>query len=141
MFHVACFDVFDTVLTRAVGSPETVFLLLGRRLYQESLIACTPEAFARARLDAESRAHRNVGARCTIDSIYGELKSALRLTEVECERLRKLECSVEEEIMRPVPGAFERIEQARALGQRVVFLSDMYVSSEFIRQQLIRYGM
>ena len=39
MISVESFDVFDTVLTRAVGSPEAVFLVLGRRLAQQSLIA------------------------------------------------------------------------------------------------------
>jgi FMN phosphatase YigB (HAD superfamily) len=141
MIPVASFDVFDTVLTRAVGSPETVFLLLGRRLHRAGLIACTPQEFAQARIDAEGRAHRDQGDACTLDAIYAELGAALNLTEVESRRLREMENALEAELIRPVPSAVERIQQARAQGQRIVFLSDMYLSSVFIRQQLIRHGI
>src|SRR6266487_327166 len=83
MTQIASFDVFDTLLTRAVGSPEALFLALGRRLFQAGLIAVTPEAFARARIEAERRAYKNAGrttGECTLDTIYAELGAALRLS-------------------------------------------------------------
>ena len=52
-----CFDIFDTLLTRAVAKPEDVFVLLGRRLWELGLITCSPEVFARQRVYAEERAN------------------------------------------------------------------------------------
>jgi len=48
---ISTFDVFDTVITRAVVAPAAVYLLLGRRLSSVGLVNCTPEAFAHARAD------------------------------------------------------------------------------------------
>jgi len=90
MIEIASFDVFDTVLTRAVGSPSSVFLLLGRRLKNMSLIPCTPEAFGRARTEAGRRAHKNaltLNSLPTLRQIYAELGTALRLTEEQRDHL------------------------------------------------------
>jgi FMN phosphatase YigB (HAD superfamily) len=144
MPQIASFDVFDTVLTRAVGSPYMVFLLLGRRLHRLSLIPCTPEAFARARIDAQRRASRNAGgadSNVTLGHIYAELESVLGFTAEQSDRLVHLEYALEEELIRPVPGVQDRIQAARARGQRVVFVSDMYLSAAFIQKQLAQHGL
>ncbi|MBA4158348.1 MAG: hypothetical protein H0X65_12830, partial [Gemmatimonadetes bacterium] len=44
---IASFDIFDTVLTRVVTNPTSVWLLLGKRLAAGGLIETTPEAFMR----------------------------------------------------------------------------------------------
>ena len=139
--RVASFDVFDTVITRAVGSPEAAFLLLGRRLYRRRLIHCTPETFARARIEAERRAYRNARGECGLEAIYTELGQALGLSEAEGSQLATLEQALEAEILRVVPGASERISSARALGSRVVFISDTYLPSAFLQQQLAQHGL
>ena len=143
MTQIASFDVFDTVLTRAVGSPSTVFLLLGKRLTNMSLIQCTPEAFARARIAAERRAYENASEadKVTLRQIYAELGTALRLTETQQDQLMHLEWALEAELIRPVPSARDRVQAARDRGQRVVFISDMYLPSEFIQKQLARQGL
>jgi FMN phosphatase YigB (HAD superfamily) len=143
MIKIASFDVFDTVLTRSVGSAQSVFLLLGRRLNELSLIRCTPEAFARARFDAARRAARNRGgpdSNVNLRRIYAELTMTLGLTEEQCNQMMNLECALEEELIRPVPGVKSRIQAARANSQRVVFLSDMYLPAEFIQKQLAYHG-
>jgi predicted HAD superfamily hydrolase len=139
---MACFDVFDTVLTRAVGSPASVFLLLGRRLAQQAAISCTPEAFARARIAAEQRLRSNVGVgRYTLREIYSELGAALQLAEPTWKALLREECALEAELARVVPEGRTGVEQARRHGERVVFVSDMYWPSCLIRKQLERHGL
>ena len=49
MSTVCSFDVFDTVLTRRVGSPHAVFDLLGQQLASERRIPTSAVAFARER--------------------------------------------------------------------------------------------
>jgi hypothetical protein len=66
MNKLASFDVFDTVLTRVVGSPRTLFLLLGKRLAGLSIIDCTPETFTRARINAERYALKKSGEEVTL---------------------------------------------------------------------------
>lgn len=144
MIKFASFDVFDTVLTRAVGSPNTNFLLLGNKLKALSLIDCTSEVFARVRADAEARAFLNAGgldSKVNLHQIYAEVGMALRLTEAERDQLMNLELKLETEIIRLVPCAKELLQAARDRNERVVFLSDMYIGSEFIQKQLKHHGL
>ncbi|MGH7198401.1 MAG: hypothetical protein ACREH5_06660 [Candidatus Omnitrophota bacterium] len=137
MTKISSFDVFDTVLTRAVGSPKSAFMLLGKKLASRAMVSCTPEAFARARINAENRAYRNAnGKPVTLEKIYSELDGSLGMTQTDCVNIAAMEEELEAEIIREVPGAGERIRRARERSGRVVFLSDMYLSSGFIQDQL-----
>jgi FMN phosphatase YigB (HAD superfamily) len=138
--RVASFDVFDTVLTRAVGSPHGLFLMLGRRLAYSGTVALSPEAFAYARAAAERRALANLGEP-TLNEIYSELGMGLGLEPSLSATLMESELALHAELLRPVPAARQRLERVRAEGQRVYFISDMHVSSEFIRAQLLRHGL
>jgi FMN phosphatase YigB (HAD superfamily) len=107
------------------------------------LIKCTPEAFARARVEAGRRALRNAGridANVTLREIYTELGHALSLTAEQRAQLIELEQAIENELIRGVPCAAEHLENARDETGRVVFLSDMYLCGEFIQAQLARCG-
>jgi FMN phosphatase YigB (HAD superfamily) len=141
MSRVSCYDVFDTVLTRAIGSPTTVFLLLGRRLASMSLIPCTSEAFARARVAAERRARQNGGEEVTLGEIYRELGASLELSGELAERIMRLECELEQALICEVPGVRQRIEEARNQGQRVIYVSDMYLPPDFIKRALSRHDL
>jgi FMN phosphatase YigB (HAD superfamily) len=139
--RVASFDVFDTTLTRLVGSPHSVFLLLGRQLRCQSLITCSEKEFMELRVRAERCARRNVPSReVTLNQIYDVLRVKLGLTHGRIEKIMAMEYALEETLIRPVPGAQERIQQARDEKKRVVFSSDMYLSADFLRRQLQRHG-
>lgn len=144
MSRTASFDVFDTLLTRRVGSPESSFLLLGKRLRAKSLIACTAEAFARNRQDAEHRAFANAGgldSSVRLETIYQELGFILRLTPEQQRTLIQQEEAFEAELLCPVPEALEIVDAARQRGEQIRFVSDMYIGQDFVQQQLTKYGI
>ncbi len=134
---IASFDVFDTVLTRIVGDPKAVFLLLGKKLFSQSLVACMPEVFAYARIKAEARAFKNIGERYTLHHIYAEIAIVLQLTDEQQKKIMQLELDLESKFIRPIPIARELIKAMRDRGDLVVFLSDMYLPAEFIQEQLV----
>jgi FMN phosphatase YigB (HAD superfamily) len=138
--QISSFDVFDTVLTRVVGTPKAFFLLLGKQLAGQSLINCTPEAFVHARTTAEFRAYSNVGEKYSLHQIYTEVAIALRLTDEQREKIMHIECALESELIRPIPIARDLIQTARKQGKRVIFVSDMYLPAEFIKEQLVRHS-
>ncbi len=138
--QISSFDVFDTVLTRVVGTPKAFFLLLGKQLAASTLINCTPEAFVHARTTAEFRAYGNVGEKYSLHQIYTELAIALRLTDEQREKIMHTECVLESQLIRPIPIARDIIQAARKQGKRVVFVSDMYLPAEFIKEQLVRHS-
>lgn len=138
---ITTFDVFDTLITRAVADPSAVYLLLGRRLSNLRLIRCTPEAFAHARMYAGRCAWRNAaGHEPTLAQVYGELRASLQLTAEQMTQLMNLELELESQLIRVVPDGKDRVQEARRKGHRVVFVSDMYVSSRFIKELLTKYS-
>jgi FMN phosphatase YigB (HAD superfamily) len=134
-------DVFDTAVTRLVGSPNAVFLLLGRRLNSRGLLDLSPQAFMAARLAADYRANYALGRGWHLRGIYRELQFALGLSDELRDRVMAEELALEFELIRPVPAIRERLSAARAEGRKVVFLSDMYIDSQFIRSVLDKHGL
>lgn len=139
---LACFDVFDTVLTRYVGSPEAVFLLLGQRLdARRSGALHSAEAFAHARTQAEKVAFANKGHASTLEDIYRELTTATGWSAREEQEIMQAELDISEEVIRVSPLAHAAVEAAREAGDRVIFISDMYLPSEWLKHQLTRHGL
>ncbi len=144
MVMISSFDVFDTVLTRKVGTPKSSFLLLGRKLRQLSLINCTGEAFSLIRADAEWRAFEKAGgfdSGVSLDTIYQEVGYALRLSQEQVQELQELEKKLEIELITPIPKAAELISDARKKGHQIVFVSDMYMGADFIRDRLSAFNL
>jgi FMN phosphatase YigB (HAD superfamily) len=137
-------DIFDTLLTRVVGSPASVFLLLGRRLAARGLIRCSPEAFQHARREAASRARINGAAEwpvVTLSAIYREMQFRFGMDDATRDAVMAEELALEAELLRPVPGARERLQRARQAGDRVAFLSDMYLDSTLLRGLLQQHDL
>lgn len=134
--QIYSFDVFDTLITRVTGSPEVVFLFLGKRLIGLNLIDCTAEAFARLRVEAERRTRRNVGAGMALADIYSELGYSLGLTATQASKLGYQEMVLQSELIRPVSCLQGRLHELRDGGHDIIFVSDMYLSASFIEQQL-----
>lgn len=139
--YIASFDIFDTVLTRVVGEPRTIFLLLGKQLNLESLIKCTPEAFINARIQAENLVYGNIGEKCSLEKIYIELGIKLRLTPEKSQVIMQKELAIESQLLQPVPTAKEMLKTARKQKQQIMFVSDMYLPSEFLKQQLLKHSL
>ncbi len=141
---IVSFDVFDTVLTRRVGNPRAAFLLVGRRAAASGLINCSANAFAKVRHAAEVRAFQNAGgldSSVSLADIYREVAHGAHLCEADEARLVELEMQVETELLAPIEVGVERVRSARRAGKRVIFVSDMYLSSAFIEEQLRRFDI
>jgi len=141
MTVISSFDVFDTVLVRKSGSPESSFLFLGRKLKKLDLIQITAESFALVRAEAERRAFENAGgldSDVSLEQIYREVGHVLSLSVDQIERLQALERKLEIELLAPVPQALNLIQKARDNQHKVVFVSDMYLEPDFIKDRLVQ---
>ena len=137
-----CFDVFDSVLTRVVGDPNHVFLLLGRRLSADGAIGCSAEQFARQRMLAEERANLAAGQHATLQRIHRELSQALGLPAIGVDGLVEAEERIERELSRGVAPAGPVLAEARRSGGgTVTFVTDTNMSAAFVRELLERQGL
>lgn len=139
--EVASFDVFDTLLTRTVAVPRDLFLALGEALRDEGLVRDAPPTFAALRAQAESAARRKTpGGEVNLEEIYRELGARLGWSPAQQTAAAQRELQVEQQHLRPVPGALDLVRQARARGCRVLFLSDMYLPATFLEEALRAHG-
>jgi FMN phosphatase YigB (HAD superfamily) len=138
--RVASFDVFDTLVTRAVGEPAAMFLLLGHELARAGTVDVGAEVFARQRREADERAFALSGGDPPLDLVADELARALGRPEL-APALHAAELDLEHRLTRPVPGARERLDAARARGDRVVFVSDTNLREPELAALLERHGM
>ena len=139
---VASFDVFDTLLTRAASSPASVFILLGRELSDARLTTLDPAAFRAARMKAETEAaHGRSINLVTLGAIYAQLVSTGVLLAEDAPRAMSMEMALEARLLRPVEPMRGVLNACRERGQRIAFLSDMYLPAEFIRRQLEAHGL
>ena len=136
------FDVFDTLLTRRVGAPSSVFLALGRQLVDQSVVRCSAEVYARARalaepLAATGSAHGTTTLAAICDRLAALLDEPPELAPV----LAAAEAEAERAYVVAVPGAHDLITRARASGARIAFVSDMYLPTELVRQLLVEHRL
>jgi FMN phosphatase YigB (HAD superfamily) len=136
---VASFDVFDTVLTRTVGSPDQVFLAIGRLLRRDGVLAVPPETYSAARREAVHDLTADPATHPTLAAVSAEVAGRLGLPTEGAARLADAELSIEAEVCRAVPGAPERVAGARRrTGRGVVFVSDTSMPADSLESLLRR---
>jgi FMN phosphatase YigB (HAD superfamily) len=124
-----------------VGDPHAVFLLLGNYLWNKRIIRCSPEVFAHARVNAETAAHNKPNLPVVnLVQIYKELQYMLKISPETSQFILELECQLESKLLTPLPGAKEKVKKSFSSGQKIVLISDMYLPSKFINEQLRKNG-
>ena len=142
MERLESFDVFDTVLTRLIGQPSSLFILLGHRLARDGNWPHSAEQFAAARVTAESQARQHSNPRdVTLREIYQQLVFSRGLSPQTADVYSTLEIQLESELIRVVPAARDAIDAARAAKSQIAFISDTYLPSEVIRHWLTQQGL
>jgi FMN phosphatase YigB (HAD superfamily) len=135
---VLSLDCFDTLLWRRVPKPADAFMLLGEELRERGALAggISATTFARMRATAELIArHRKLSEAGSheigLGDIYAEFRGGIATVGVD--ELRAAELALERRIT-VADGALARelSRLASELDLRVVFVSDMYLSSEEI---------
>jgi predicted HAD superfamily hydrolase len=133
--------VFDTLLMRKVAVPTSLFLIVGDRAACSGLWQSTAEDFRKKRIEAEAKARAGTSSReVTLREIYRELSEKSDLALEKSDALARLEMEVEAESLVQVPGSRDMVESARVSSNKILFVSDMYLPPEFIREQLATHG-
>ncbi len=121
------FDIFDTLLTRLVAIPISVFYFAAREAIKENLISCYPEIYVKQRREAEKLARIGQPDGEVDDTrIFQFLTRLLSVSSEVGKLLQQLEIDSELKLLIPVPGSHERIQRHRDKGDQVVFVSDTY---------------
>jgi len=138
------FDVFDTVITRNTATPVGIFALVERELLKNSSYADISiryrENFFVLRRNAEKLAGGIYKGAATINNIYQVLGCNKDISASQLERIKKLELETEYSNSVPINENIEKIRQLLRNGEKVIFISDMYLSSEYIRELICKHA-
>lgn len=129
-FDLLSFDVFDTLVWRAVPLPADVFYLVGRELIRRGAVqpSSPVESFVRERVNAENRAREKAPAReSTLDEIYAEFPRGYLIDQTPAE-VARIEFEIERRVVRVNPDMRSLLDLARARGMKTALVSDTYFS-------------
>ena len=137
------FDVFDTCLIRTCGEPHLVFLLMTVELYGEMAETSLKYEFVNSRIRAEKEAIKKLitltKQDVCLEEIYGFISPSI-LQQFGVAELIELELKIEENVLLPIWEIKNEIEQLHHQGHNIIFISDMYLPSNFVKIQLIKFG-
>lgn len=140
---VVSFDVFDTALLRRVLRPRHVFwiverkarLLLGEPLLDFYSLRCHAEDIE------EAKYKKDAAYNVTLGSIYAVLGTLLgRVDDAVLAIIRDFELETERGVALANSSTKSVFDYALSRNKKVIFLSDMYLSAEVIRQLLLDNG-
>ena len=134
------YDVFDTLITRITSSPKGVFYLLEdkiKRIYNSKNWCVN---FADVRMNAEKNAYLKYGNNVSIDKIYNVLSNMLCVEDSLLDAIKQEELNLEYICSVPIKDRIEEIKELIEAGEHVVLISDMYLSSDFIRDLLTKHS-
>ncbi|UUO04586.1 hypothetical protein M4951_14425 [Blastopirellula sp. J2-11] len=111
--------------------------MIAERLKVEPEYSDLADQFVEQRIRAERMSRRNAShGETTFDAIYEQLAISLGLTLDRCERMKAMELKTELDVSIPIMSTIAEIRLLLEQGMRVVLISDMYHSADFIRSLL-----
>lgn len=133
---VSSFDIFDTCLVRKCGTPENFFDVFSLRAFNGEVEEWVRQEFVAARVLSQKKIETES---TKIEDIWGnfswshpKLKPILELCQLEQE--------IEREMLVPVLKMRDKVNECRKQGDKVIFISDMYLSSKFLIIVLREHG-
>ncbi len=137
------FDIFDTLVVRPFYDPSDIFMLLNPKAQE---LLGTFISFAQIRKEGEALAREYYGTKygwedITLKEIYTFISEHYGIGQETTDRIRELEEELEVRFCSVRRSGCELFEFAKAVGKRVVLISDMYLEEETIRKILAKCGI
>jgi predicted HAD superfamily hydrolase len=125
------FDVFETCLVRVWAKPTDLFWELGEQLRQQKLIEISADSWQQMRIKAESQARdASKTGEVSVEQIYQQLARLLGWSTTQTEQAMDKEIALELASLRPVPAIQKRIQALQQANERLIYMSDMYLSEK-----------
>lgn len=143
-YNLYSFDIFDTLITRKTAVPKGIFALMQNILQHDKNYIDFPgilkENFFAIRTDAECFIRENKRNykinEITILEIYNFIQENNFISEDQKEKLLNLELETEKKNLIPIPENIQKLKELVKQNKRVVLISDMYLSKNFLRTVL-----
>jgi len=132
------FDIFDTLVERNSGAPESVFALVEERA---AGLGYSAGNFSVHRQEAELIARRRSGQQeVRLTEIYGEFKAITGCSDIVCSTLLDAEIDTEVMVCECKPVGRILFDMAVRAGKQILLISDIYLPQETVKLILSRCG-
>jgi predicted HAD superfamily hydrolase len=140
--RIYSFDVFDTIVTRPFIRPTDIFWLVGRTLSKTINSRINPICYRKDRIKAEHRARvaNKPFDDCGWDAIFNHFPELSRWG-VAPEQAMAAELSTERMYSRPIAENVAKVHQLIDSDEKVIFLSDMYLPTNFVWELIRSQGV
>lgn len=136
------FDIFDTLITRSTYNALGIFAIMQEKIklnnaysdyFKHNFSSIRQEAEANARNYAQFNGKEEIG----LSDIYDFVAEYESLTKEDIERLKELECYIEQMCAYPIVENIKRIKELILDNRQVILISDMYLNESVIRSILV----
>ena len=140
MPRYSSFDVFDTVIGRSVAKPTDVFVQTAIDIGESIKLSMPPEVYAAERYSAERRLLAR-GQFPPLADIAEELEQAIELPPDAINQLLARELEIEKSSLHLIEPTAREIGRCREKGRSIIFISDTYWSSDYLKSTLKTMGV
>ena len=132
--NIISFDIFDTLILRNIFQPTDIFRILAKFAKDEFYI----DDYFQKRVEGEKKARDKVkNSEADFQEIYDEVE---KLCGCNIEKIKQMELQLEMEFSVINPYMMEIWKYASEQKKTIIFISDMYLSSDFIKKLLKKNG-
>lgn len=133
-YDYVSFDVFNTLLIRKSKNDTELFQIISEELKKQN-IDC--KDFVKKRINAAEKAKADGKIEPNLDDIYSHLNT----TTSQIEAIEKIELTEQENDLTPNTYLRAVITALHEAGKKIIIISDMYLSSDFISALLKKNGL
>ena len=132
--NIISFDIFDTLILRNIFQPTDIFRILAKFAKDEFDI----DDFFQKRVEGEKKARDKVkNSEADFQEIFDVV---YKLCGCNIEKIKQMELQLEMEFSVINPYMMEIWKYASEQKKTIIFISDMYLSSDFIKKLLKKNG-
>ena len=128
--QISSFDIFDTCLVRKCGTPKNMLDVLSQKAFIHEPQEWARQEFVVARRVADHKLWQE-NPHYTLQDIWAEFDWSHQYIKPKKE-LCQLEQELEREMLVPVLSMRDKVKECRKHGDKIIFISDMYLSSDFL---------
>lgn len=135
------FDIFDTLVTRRVATPDGILALVQTKLRSiPNLPEFFQENFCTIRVETEQYTRYNKFSafrtyEVSFDEIYNTIAQNYNLDSSIIEKIKRIELTLERENLVPIIKNIDKLKKSAEDGH-IVLISDMYFGSSYLRELL-----
>lgn len=138
---IISFDIYDTCICRACGSPRNVFYLLAVEVLGGQADFCRILDFVRIRESGERAARSRAGrGEVTLDDIYAFCDFS-SVAEMPADEIRDRELELEFRQALPIKETRDLIYEYRKAGIKICYITDMYLPESFFSALLRKHDL